>query len=153
MFVITKKIFFTLEAVVDIAYYSKAGNNVQSKDIAGRQGISQRYLEGVLQQLVRANILKGARGPLGGYCLARERRRITIADIISGISQDDDFGYNLIKNNDQPSLIAEKIIMPFYSNIYREMLVNMKNTTIEDLCNNLDKEKTITKMQEINFSI
>ena len=36
----------------------------------------------MLQQLVRAGILAGVRGPRGGYRLARERRRITIGEIV-----------------------------------------------------------------------
>src|SRR5262249_43631768 len=47
------------------------------KEITARQGVPQRYLEQVMQQLVRAGILKGVRGPRGGYRLAPGRRRIT----------------------------------------------------------------------------
>ena len=56
--------------------------SVQSKEITLRQGIPQRYLEQVMQHLVRAGILKGVRGPRGGYLLARERRRISAGDIV-----------------------------------------------------------------------
>ena len=55
---------------------------MQSGEITGRQGIPRRYLEQVLQQLVRAGILTGVRGPRGGYRLARERRRITVGEIV-----------------------------------------------------------------------
>ena len=73
---LTKKLLFAIEAVLDIAY--NAGTlPVQSGEITRRQGIPRRYLEQVLQQLVRAGVLQGVRGPRGGYRLARERRRIT----------------------------------------------------------------------------
>ena len=39
-------------------------------------------LEQVLQQLVRADILRGVRGPRGGYRLARERRRISLGEVV-----------------------------------------------------------------------
>ncbi len=55
---------------------------VQAKEITARQGVPQRYLEQVMQQLVRAGILKGVRGPRGGYRLARERRRISVGDVV-----------------------------------------------------------------------
>ena len=42
-----------------------------------------RHLETLLQALVRAGILKGVRGPRGGYELARERRRITVGEIVA----------------------------------------------------------------------
>jgi Rrf2 family protein len=68
---ISKKLMFAIEAVLDIAY--NAGSEpVQSGEITRRQGIPKRYLEQVLQQLVRAGVLAGVRGPRGGYRLARE---------------------------------------------------------------------------------
>ncbi|MEE8548688.1 MAG: Rrf2 family transcriptional regulator, partial [Alphaproteobacteria bacterium] len=63
---LSKKLLFAIEAVLDIAY--NAGNQpVQSREVTRRQGIPKRYLEQVLQQLVRAGILTGVRGPRGGY--------------------------------------------------------------------------------------
>ena len=59
---LTKKLLFAIEAVLDIAYNGGA-LPVQSGDVTGRQGIPRRYLEQVLQQLVRAGILEGVRGP------------------------------------------------------------------------------------------
>ena len=78
---LSKKMIFAIEAVVDIAYHS-SGQPVQSQEITKRQNIPRRYLEQALQQLVRAHVLKGVRGPRGGYSLARERRRISVGDIV-----------------------------------------------------------------------
>ena len=75
----SKKLALALEAVVDIAYHG-GSEPVQSHDIARRLGLPRRYLEQVLQQLVRAAVLKGVRGPRGGYRLARERRQ-QVADL------------------------------------------------------------------------
>jgi Rrf2 family protein len=70
---ISKKLMFAIEAVLDIAY--NAGSEpVQSGEITRRQGIPKRYLEQVLQQLVRHGILAGVRGPRGGYRLDRPHR-------------------------------------------------------------------------------
>src|SRR5579859_6541976 len=81
---LSKKLMFAIEAVLDIAYNSGA-QPVQSREINGRQGIPRRYLEPVLQQLVRAGILEGVRGPRGGYRLARERRKITLSEIAEAV--------------------------------------------------------------------
>ena len=77
---LTKKLIFAIDAVVDVAY-NAAETPVQSKEIAQRQGIPRRYLEQVLQNLVKAEILYGVRGPRGGYRLSRERRRISLGEI------------------------------------------------------------------------
>src|SRR5271156_196795 len=84
-----RKTMFALEAVVDIAFNARP-EPVQSKEITRRQGIPQRYLEQVMQQLVHAGILKGVRGPRGGYRLARERRRISIGEILRVAESIDD---------------------------------------------------------------
>src|SRR5579883_2240311 len=76
----SKKMLYAIEAVLDIAYHA-GGEPVQSREITRRQGIPKRYLEQTLQQLVRAGILAGVRGPRGGYRLARERRRVTVGEI------------------------------------------------------------------------
>src|SRR2546423_11423904 len=78
---LTKKLLFAIEAVLDIAYNGGRAP-VRSSGITQRQGIPRRYLEPVLQELVRHKILLGIRGPSGGYRLARERRRISLGDIV-----------------------------------------------------------------------
>src|SRR5438045_9273723 len=78
---LTKKLLFAIEAVLDIAYNGGRAP-VRSSEITERQGIPRRYLEPVLQELVRHKSLLGIRGPSGGYRLARERRRISRGDIV-----------------------------------------------------------------------
>src|SRR5271155_2951392 len=71
---LSKKLLFAIEAVLDVAYNGGAAP-VRSGEIASRQGIPRRYLEPVLQELVRANVLIGIRGPSGGYRLPPRRPR------------------------------------------------------------------------------
>ncbi len=52
---LTRKLMFAIEAVLDIAY-NTSDRPVQSSEIAERQGIPRRYLEHVLQHLVRAEV-------------------------------------------------------------------------------------------------
>ena len=81
MLKLSRKTLLALEAVIDIAFNARP-EPVQAKEITARQGVPQRYLEQVMQQLVRAGVLKGVRGPRGGYRLAKERRRITVGDVV-----------------------------------------------------------------------
>src|SRR5438105_15134229 len=78
---LTKKLLFAIEAVLDIAY-NGGHTPVRSSEITERQGIPRRYLEPVLQELVRHKVLLGIRGPSGGYRPARGRRRISLGDIV-----------------------------------------------------------------------
>lgn len=126
---LSKKLLCALEAVLDIAY--NAGDTpVQSRDITSRQGIPERYLEQVLQQLVRANILKGVRGPRGGYRLARERRRITVGDIARVIYADEEGE----AAEQAGSPLGGEIIQPFWEEFREQVMKELDETSIEDLC-------------------
>src|ERR1041385_1810085 len=70
-----------IAAVIDIALHAR-GRPVAAKALASRHRLPPRHLEPVLQALVRHVILKGIRGPRGGYEIAREQRRITVDDIL-----------------------------------------------------------------------
>ncbi len=130
MFRLPRKMMFAVEAILDIAY--NAGDQpVQSAEITRRQGIPRRYLEQVLQQLVRVEILAGVRGPRGGYRLARERRRITLGEIVRAIraleSNDGD--------EDLPgSELGITIVRPIWQQIQDEAMAQLDALTIEDLC-------------------
>ena len=76
-----RKGILAIAAVIDIALNGHS-RPVAAKALATRHSLPPRHLEPVLQALVRHGILKGVRGPRGGYELARERRRITADDIL-----------------------------------------------------------------------
>ena len=87
MILLSRRGQFALAAVVDIAIHARP-LPVSAKALAARLALPPRRLESLLQDLVHANILKGVRGPRGGYELARERRRITAASILRAVSEE-----------------------------------------------------------------
>lgn len=126
-----KKLLFAFEAVLDIAY--NAGSQpVQSKDITSRQGIPRRYLEQVLQKLVRAGILTGVRGPKGGYLLARERRRITLGDITRVVATVEES--ELAEGGISESVLGAKVVWPLWDDLQGIVMERLDTITIEDLC-------------------
>jgi len=134
MYLLSKKSSLALEAVLDIAFNARP-DPVQSKDITERQGIQSRYLEQVLQFLVKRGILKGVRGPKGGYTLAVERRRLTLGDVlrvIEELEREDD-------KMDSISELGEKVIQPIWAEFHRDMLIKLDQITLEDLCNRAQK--------------
>lgn len=72
---------FALLATLDVALHAR-GRPVSSKALAARHDLPPRRLEALLQALVRAGVLHSLRGPAGGYELARERRRISVGEIV-----------------------------------------------------------------------
>jgi len=128
---LTRKLLFAIEAVLDIAY--NAGPlPVQSSEITRRQGIPRRYLEQVLQQLVRAGVLTGVRGPRGGYRLARERRRITVGEI-ARVVRTLEAGDDPIEGEGGAEL-GHKVVRPLWLELQDELMQRLDATTIEDLC-------------------
>lgn len=125
-----RKTLYALEAVVDIAYNARP-DPVQSKDITRRQGIPHRYLEQVLQHLVRNGILRGVRGPRGGYRLARERRRVTVAEIVRLL---DALDARDEEDEAQGSEIGRLIVRPLLTEVQQELIARLEDVTIEDLC-------------------
>ena len=128
---LTKKLLFAIQAVLDIAY--NAGTlPVQSSEITRRQGIPRRYLEQVLQQLVRDGVLTGVRGPRGGYRLARERRRITVGEIVRVVRKLES-GEDPIES-DGGAELGHKVVRPLWLELQEELMTRLDNVTIEDLC-------------------
>ena len=146
---ISKKMMFALEAVVDIAIYG-GPDPVQSRDITARQGIPQRYLEQVMQRLVRASILRGVRGPRGGYRLARERRRITVGEIAQVVyALEADEGLDHPSNSD----IGRKVITPMWQSLQDETMARLDAITLEELCQRARDCVDTTKPDRMDFNI
>ena len=78
-----------IAAVLDVALHARS-RPVSAKALAARHRLPPRHLEPVLQALVRDGILRGVRGPHGGYELAREHRRISAEDILRAASAAED---------------------------------------------------------------
>ena len=79
MNILARRSVLAIAAVVDVALHSRSAP-VSAMDLAARHKLPPRHLETLHHGLVRAKILKGVRGPRGGYELARERRRITVGE-------------------------------------------------------------------------
>ncbi len=130
MLKLSRKTQLALEAVIDIAFNARP-EPVQAKEITSRQGVPQRYLEQVMQQLVRAGILKGVRGPRGGYRLAKERRRITVGEVVR-VAESIDDGEN--DGADARSDLGARIVTPLIQSLQDEVMTRLDAISIEDLC-------------------
>jgi Rrf2 family iron-sulfur cluster assembly transcriptional regulator len=128
---LSKKLMFAIEAVLDIAYNAGA-QPVQSRDINSRQGIPRRYLEPVLQELVRADILRGVRGPRGGYRLAHERRKISLAQIAEAVRSTEAAGSPLDIPPGSP--LGQEIVRPLFLDLAATWTKELEKITIEHLC-------------------
>jgi len=122
-----RKGFLAVAAVVDVAL-QRSGHPISAKTLATRHGLPPRHLEPVLQALVRDGILKGIRGPRGGYALARERQRVTINDILraAGTVEESD-------KRPAGSDLLNKVVLPALSNAELEFGIALSRINLEDM--------------------
>ena len=141
--IFNKKFLHAIEAILDISIYS-SNAPIRAKEITKRQGIPSRYLEKILQELVRQKILKGTRGPNGGYTLGKEKRNIFLIDIYNAIL--------VIEENKKK--LRSKIINPFIEKVSNTTINYFKTTNIDDLYKKvaekgIDKDKN----KKVDFTI
>src|SRR5215831_15327707 len=117
-----------IAAVIDIALHAR-GRPVAAKSLATRHRLPPRHLEPVLQALVRHGILKGTRGPRGGYELAREQRRITADDILRAAGTADDINGTPLAS----SALVSKVVMPALGQAEHAFAAALARINVEDL--------------------
>ena len=83
---LTTKGRFAVTAMLDLALHGADGP-VTLAGISERQKISLSYLEQLFGKLRRRELVESVRGPGGGYHLARDAAKITVADIIRAVDE------------------------------------------------------------------
>jgi Rrf2 family iron-sulfur cluster assembly transcriptional regulator len=122
-----RKGVLAVAAVIDVAMQAH-GQAIAAKALAARHGLPPRHLEPVLQALVRCGILKGIRGPRGGYEFAREPRRVTANDILRAAGTVDE--------SDEPhtgSELLNKIVLPAMASAEHKFGIALARINVEDL--------------------
>lgn len=84
MFGVSAKGVYGLLAVVELARHYHS-TSIQIRDIAGRRGIPQHYLEQILVVLKKAGIVESFRGAQGGYALSVDPRELTVRTVLSAL--------------------------------------------------------------------
>ena len=130
MQLLPRRSLLAIAAVVDVALHARP-SPVAAKALAARHKLPPRHLETLLQGLVHANILKGVRGPRGGYELARERRKITAGEIVRtalslSTADPDEFGAQ--------SRLMSKVVDPSVRKAGEGFLAKLDELTVEQLC-------------------
>ena len=72
---------YALRLMIDLSMHHN-GDMVRVKEIADRQGISEKYLEQIISILKKAGYVKSLRGSKGGYKLAKEPKEYTVGMVL-----------------------------------------------------------------------
>jgi Rrf2 family iron-sulfur cluster assembly transcriptional regulator len=128
MLLLPRKGLLAIAAVIDIALHAR-GRPVAARALATRHRLPPRHLEPVLQALVRHGILKGIRGPRGGYELAREQRRITADDILRAAGTIDEIDAPPINGSN----LLDQVVIPALSQAEQAFSAALARINIEEL--------------------
>src|SRR5262249_28012336 len=129
-----RKGILAIAAVLDIAVNAR-GRPVAAKSLASRHRLPPRHLEPVLQALVREGILRGVRGPRGGYELARGEGDIAADEILRAASTVDE-------QDDEPatdSALLANVVVPALARAEEKFAEALARITVADLAKSADK--------------
>src|SRR5262249_23542757 len=105
-----------------------------------RNALPARHLEPLLQALVREGVLKGVRGPRGGYQLARERRRITVDEILKAAGTIEPPDAEAMPR----STLLRQVVMPPIPHAAKNYVAMLSRITIEELARRAEPFKQAT---------
>ncbi|NWG26300.1 MAG: Rrf2 family transcriptional regulator [Pseudorhodoplanes sp.] len=125
---LSRKGILAVAAVIDVALHGQ-DRPVSAKALAGRHQLPPRHLEPVLQALVHDGILKGVRGPRGGYELGREQNEITADQILRAAGSSD----NGLAQDFPTSEIVNGVVLPAVVEAERAFGAALGMINIEDL--------------------
>ena len=133
---VSRKGILAIAAVIDVAINAQ-GRPVSAKALAARHKLPPRHLEPVLQALVRDGILKGIRGPHGGYELAREPKKITAEEILRSAStmEDEDEPQTAL-----PKLVSD-VVRPALAEAERSFSAALSRINVEDMVRRAETAK------------
>lgn len=123
---VSRKGVLAIAAVIDVAINAQ-DRPVSAKALAGRHKLPPRHLEPVLQALVREGILRGVRGPHGGYELAREHGQVSADDILRAVNASDDADHPLLSH----SALANDVVKPALVEAERSFSLALAGISVE----------------------
>jgi Rrf2 family protein len=129
---------YAVRAMFDIAFHGE-GASAQLKDIAERQAIPMRFLEQIFQDLRKAGLVSGKRGPRGGYVLVRPVEGISLADIFRALE-----GTLSVYAGEDERSAGDSASIAVTDAVFRELSQRIEAcfeaTTLADLCERAERQ-------------
>lgn len=133
---------YAVMAMVDLATRPQ-DKPVGLANIAQRQEIPLAYLEQIFAKLKRAGIVASARGPGGGYKLAKPAEKTNISEII--LAAEEDIEMTRCGGSDQPGCMqsdkARCLTHDLWDGLTRQIEHYLESLTLADVCQRKVKEK------------
>lgn len=138
---------YAVRVMLDLALHN-TGECIKVKDIAGRQGISEKYLEQIIAVLNRAGYVKSVRGAQGGYKISKDPQEYTVGMILRLTEGSLAPVACLDANADECSRIDTCETLQIWKELYAAINNVVDNITIADLVKNHNE-----RIEALDFSI
>lgn len=115
---VSRTVGYALLALGYVAQKEKKGSCVLSQEIAKRYKVPLEYLLKIMQQLVKARILRSKRGPRGGFNLNQAPSKISLLDVVVAVDGPGDgavAGFEGVKNKDKFITKTERAMVAAHS--------------------------------------
>lgn len=126
---------YALRVLVDLAEHL-SGSYIPMKEIAGRQGLSLKYIERIMPILSKNNLVEGVHGKGGGYRLTRSPGDYTVWEILS-LTEGDMAPVSCLKEDADPCERASECrTLPMWKDFYHLLRDYFENIALADLLEN-----------------
>lgn len=144
-FALSCKHEYALSALVELATVYASGQPMQSRQLARRQHIPDRYLEQLLASLKRGGLIRSQRGVNGGYLLAREPMRISVLEVIYCIDGREHNG----SEHSLPPTIECSVVHEVWDEAQQSMEQVLDHYSLKDLVEKRDNRQQANQMYYI----
>ena len=123
---------YALRLMIDLGE-NNTGTPVSLRDVAKRQGISEKYLEQIISILNKAGYVRSVRGAQGGYLLRREPKEYTVGDILR-LTEGSLAPVTCVEDEDMPCERQDNCVTVIVWKKINEAINNVvDNITLQDL--------------------
>ena len=140
--IVSTKGRYAMRVMIDMAQHNGEGP-IPLKEIADRQGISEKYLEAILRALVEHKIVSGVRGRDGGYSLLRDPSELTAWEVIFAVEKDFYAVTCLSPGADTCKRERECAVLPMWREFYETVKDFFGKYTIQDLAEGISDNSVI----------
>lgn len=137
---LSNKTQYAIRAVFDLAYYGR-NRPAFTKEIGDRQGIPQRFLEQIFQDLRKHGLVDSKRGPRGGYIISKSPADLRVGDVVRAIEGN----IRVVSERDESErtptdTAGTSVVDRTLNELARHMEATLDATTFEDLIEQAEKE-------------
>ncbi|CUT17621.1 MULTISPECIES: Rrf2 family transcriptional regulator [Candidatus Ichthyocystis] len=136
---LTTKGRFAVTAMIDLAL-RELDRPVTLAGISERQRISLSYLEQLFGKLRKHGLVESIRGPGGGYRIARQMDKITVADIVTAV--DEPIGSTMAESFENLTEKKKCLTQDLWNNLNNIILDYLRSVTLRDL---VEKQKGVSE--------